>query len=416
MKYLFTLILTLFTLVSFAQTSDVLEPLDIFDMELVGDPQISPDGSKIVYVRNFKDIMTDGNRSNLWIINSDGTGHRPLTSGNQNDYAPRWSPDGSRLAYVSSMDGKPQIYMYWMKEGASAKITNLQQSPRSMQWSPDGKKIALIMTVKEEQKRFNVLPPKPKGAKWADPPIYIDEMKYRADGRGYLEVSYSQIFLLAADGGTPRQMTDGEYNHNGISWAPDSKSIIFSANHHGNEMEPRNSEIHELILASGDIKTLTKRFGPDGSPKISPDGTKIAYLGQDDNFDGYQVGKLYVMNRDGSGSKMLCDDLDRDIGNINWSADGKSIVFQYDHHGNTYVSKTDMNGKRTQLAENLGGLSLGRPYSAGTYSMAKNGNIAFTLGTTEHPADLAIAMGGKSKRLTWGNEDLIEYQKLCKVE
>ena len=294
MKVLLSFSLALFTFLLAAQTSDVLEPIDIFDIELVADPQISPDASQVVYVRNFKDIMTDGNRSNLWIINADGSAHRPLTSGNQNDYAPRWSPSGDRLAYVSTEKGKPQIFMRWMKEGTSAKMTNLQKSPESMKWSPDGSRLALVMSVKEEITKFNILPEKPQDAKWADAPIYIDEMIYRSDGSGYIDKSYDQIFLLSAEGGTPRQLTKGKYDHGGISWSPDGKSIIFSANHHGDEMEPNDSEVHELDVATGSIKTLTKRYGPDYSPIISPDGKQIAYLGLDDKLMGYQVQKLLL--------------------------------------------------------------------------------------------------------------------------
>jgi len=416
MKLLLTLSLAIFTFVLSAQTSDVLEPIDIFDIELVADPQIAPDARQIVYVRSFKDIMTDGNRSNLWIINADGSAHRPLTSGNQNDYSPRWSPNGDRLAYVSTEKGKPQIFMRWMKEGTSAKMTNLQKSPKSMKWSPDGSRLALVMSVKEDATKFNILPEKPKDAKWADAPIYIDEMVYRSDGDGYIEKSYDQIFLLSAEGGTPRQITKGKYDHSGISWSPDGQSIIFSANHHGDEMEPMDSEVHELDVASGSITTLTKRYGPDSSPIISPDGKLIAYLGFDDQLLGYQVQKLYIMNRDGSGSRLICDDLDRDISNIHWSTDGKSIIFQYDDKGNTYVAKTNLNGDRTPITKDLGGLSLGRPYSGGTFSMATDGNIAFTLGTTEHPSDLAIAIGSSSKRLTQVNADLFDFKKLGKVE
>ena len=241
-------------------------------------------------------------------------------------------------------------------------------------------------------------------------------MQYRRDGAGYVDKSFNQIFLLSAEGGTPRQLTTGQYNHSGVSWSPDGQSLVFSANHHGKEMETRNSEVHELDLRSGKIATLTDRFGPDANPIVSPDGKKIAYTGLDDNYMGYMVQKLYVMDRDGSNSKVICDDLDRDIGNIHWSADSKSIVFQYDDKGMTYIAKTDLSGHREIITKDVGGLSLGRPYSGGTFSISNNGAVAYTLGTTEHPADLAIAGTGATKRLTSVNADLFEFKKLGKVE
>src|SRR6185369_4696060 len=102
---------------------------DIFNLELATDPQISPDGKRVVYVRQFADIMTDKRCSNLWIINVDGTDHRPLTTGNFSDTAPRWSPDGSQLVYISNRDGAAQLYRRWMDSGQTAKLTNLTQAP-----------------------------------------------------------------------------------------------------------------------------------------------------------------------------------------------------------------------------------------------------------------------------------------------
>ena len=401
----------------FSQDSNKLEALDIFDLEYVSDPQISPDGSTIVYVRNYKDIMTDGNRSNLWIIRSDGSGHKPLTSGNFNDFSPRWSPDGKRIVYISTQDGKPQVFMYWMEYGSSAKITNLIKSPSGLSWSPDGKWLAMTMEVKEKTKPFNVLPEKPEGAKWADPPIYIDQVYYRGDGQGYLDVSYSQIFLLSAEGGTPRQITHDPHDHFGLEWDVDSQSVLYSSNDHPNwEFDPRNTEIHEINISTLQTKTLTTRQGPDVGAEVSPDGKLVAFTGFDDRYQGYQVNKLYVMDRDGSNIRLLCDDLDRDIQNLSWARDSKSLYFQYDHQGNTVVANTDLSGNRKQMVKDVGGLSLGRPYSGGDHSVSKNGVVAFTLGTTEHPSDLAVYKDGKVKRLTFVNDDLLAYKELGKVE
>ena len=113
------------------------QPLDVFQLEYASDPQISPDGKRIVYERSFMDIMTDRRRSNLWLVNTDGTDHRPLTTGNGNDGSARWSPDGRRLAYVSASDGTSQIWVRWMDTGQAAKLTNLLKPPRGLSWSPE---------------------------------------------------------------------------------------------------------------------------------------------------------------------------------------------------------------------------------------------------------------------------------------
>src|SRR5215471_19390281 len=103
--------------ISLAAAGALTAAMDEFQIQTPTDPQISPDGKKIVYVRRFADEATDRRYSNLWIINADGTDHRPLTTGNRGDSSPRWSPDGTRIAFLSDTDGKQQIYIRWMDTG-----------------------------------------------------------------------------------------------------------------------------------------------------------------------------------------------------------------------------------------------------------------------------------------------------------
>ncbi|MCP4895439.1 MAG: S9 family peptidase, partial [bacterium] len=167
-KLVLTALALSFAIVGVLQSAELddqhFNPLDVFQLEYAADPQISPDGEQIVYVRSFMDIMTDRRRSNLWIINSDGTDHRPLTTGNENHNTPRWSPDGNRLIYVSREDDTSQIYCRWMDTGQTAKLSQLTSSPRGISWSPDGKSIAFSMLVPASSKPFASMPPKPKGA------------------------------------------------------------------------------------------------------------------------------------------------------------------------------------------------------------------------------------------------------------
>jgi dipeptidyl aminopeptidase/acylaminoacyl peptidase len=399
--------------------SSVFEPIDVFDLEYISDPQVSPDGNRVIYVRNFKDIMTDRNLGNLWIVNFDGSNQRPLTSGAHSDYSPRWSPDGDRLAYLSSREGRPQIYLRWLDgSGTERRLTNLQQSPGNLSWSPDGRWLAFSMMVPASPKPLSPRNGQPRGADWADAPKFIDEMVYRADGAGFLKPGHRHLFLLSADGGHPRQLTTGDYDHGGnLSWTPDGKSIVFSANRHDNhEEDPLNSAIYEIEVASGDITTVTDRQGPDNGPVVSPDGNLIAYTGFDDRLQGYQVDHLYVYDRRTKKVRQLAKDLDRDVNNLHWDEDGKGIYFQYDSEGNTYLAHVSLDGKLTRLTDNLGGLSLGRPYSGGTFSIAK-GNYAFTYGTTAHPSDLAVGNQQEPRRrLTNVNEDLFSYKELGAVE
>jgi dipeptidyl aminopeptidase/acylaminoacyl peptidase len=316
-------------------------------------------------------------------------------------------------------DGDTQFYLRWLDTGAEAKLSNFTKSPSNPQWSPNGDWIAFNLAVDAKAPKLADLPKKPRGAKWVEPPIYIEKMKFKADGAGFLKSQYRHIFLMSAEGGYARQLTSGDFNHgSNFCWAPDGQSIIFSANRHENhEYEPRNTEVYELAIESGAIQQLTDRFGPDTDPVVSPDGKSIAYIGYDDRFQGYQVDELYVMNRDGSNPRLLSDQLDRDVDNIFWGSNGKTIYFQYDYEGNTKIGKITMDGTTEVLADNVGGLSLGRPYAGGTFNLGPKGRFAFTHSTPDHPADLAVGTKRSDiKRLTNVNADLFAHKQLGKVE
>jgi acylaminoacyl-peptidase len=397
---------------------ETLQPGDVFQLEYAADPRISPDGERIVYVRTFMDIMQDRRRSNLWIVNADGSGHRPLTSGAENHHSPRWSPDGTRLLYISGEEDSAQIYCRWMDTGQTARLSRVAGAPGGIAWSPDGSSIAFSMLVSAQFEPFVEMPARPEGAEWAESPKVIRKLTYRADGAGYLKDGYSHIFVLPAEGGTPRQITSGDFNHREPRWTPDGRSLVFSANRHQDwEYQPGNSEIYEVSLKSREITALTDREGPDTDPVISPDGARIAYLGYDDLYQGYQVTRLYLMNRDGSGTTLVTGAFDRDVEDPQWSDDGSGLFFLYDEHGNTKVGFVTVEGRVETLAGDVGGLSLGRPYSGGSYSVAAGGSLAFTISRPEFPADVAWARrGSQARRLTQLNQDLLGHKRLASVE
>lgn len=395
--------------------------MDVFELEYASDPQISLDGKRIVYVRNFMDIMKDRKRSNLWMVTTDGLDHRPLTSGNNNHSQPRWSPDGKRLLYVSSQSGSTQLYMRWMDTGQTAKITNLLFSPGGLSWSHDGKWIAFTMMVPESSMPFISMPKKPKDAEWAKPANVIRELQYRADGAGYLKAGYTHIFVVPSLGGTPRQITRGKFNHRGTpQWTPDNQSLIFSANRHENaEFDPLNSEIYEVSIKDGSIEVLTSRNGPDRGPVLSPNGKLIAYTGFDDHLQGYETNKLYVMNRDGTSMQVVTNDLDRSVGSPRFNSDGSGIYFSFDDRGNTKIGFISLADKNVRvLTGNVGGTSVGRPYASGSFSVSRNGIYAFTHSTPDHLADVVMGSDRSAsiKRLTALNEDLFTHKKLGEVE
>ena len=402
-----------------------LELSDIFQLENASEPQISPDGKRIVYTRHSADIMKDTRPSNLWIINFDGTGHRPLTSGSFAESTPRWSPDGSQIAFLSNRDGSPQIYRLFLDSGQVAKLTNVMESPAGINWSPDGKWLSFTMHVAEAARKIATLPTPPEGAKWSEPPKVIDHLMYRFNGVGYLKPGYTHLFVVPSEGGTPRQISTGNYQHGGIAfraseavWTPDGKSLLMSTNRHDDyELYPVNTEIYEFGVVDGSVKALTSRFGPDNGPVVSPDGRFIAYTGYDDTHQGYSVSMLYVMNRDGSGAHKASPTWDRDVAEPHWAADGKGLYFLSDSNGNTGFYYTTLDGVVKKLAGNIGsGFSA---YAGGGYfSMASNGNFATTYARPDVPGDVAVGTigGGALKPITAVNDDLLGAREIGQVE
>jgi dipeptidyl aminopeptidase/acylaminoacyl peptidase len=394
-------------------------PAEVFDLQWAADPQIAPAGDRVVYVRSFFDIMNDRTLSNLWIVGADGSGHRALTTGDERDASPRWSPSGDRLLYVSSREGGSEIWVRWMDTGQEAKLTRLTQSPGGIAWSPDGRWIAFSMFVPEQGESYAHMPQRPEGADWGKPWRVIDKLVYRINGRGYLEDGYQQLFVMSAEGGTPRQVTSGPFSSGGTPrWTPDGEYLIFSANRHeDSEYEPRNSEIYEVSIGDGTIRALTDRVGPDADPAVSPDGSRIAYVGYDDRYQAYQVLRLYVMNRDGSGARLLTADFDRDVVEPIWDSNGRGLSVLYDDEGETRIGYVTLDGTVTPLAGDVGGLSLGRPYSGGSYSISQNGRFAYTHTRPDHPADVAVGRRGRDpRRLTSLNDGLLGHKQLGSVE
>ncbi len=405
--------------------SDRFGPLDVFQVQFPSAPQISPDGKRVVYVRAFADIMSDRRLSNLWIIGADGTGHRALTAGNFTDAGPVWSPDGTRLAYVSDRDGSPQIYVRWVDSGETAKLTALPNAPTGLAWSPDGTRLAFASFVPGTKPKVDGMPAAPEGAKWADAPVVHDRLMYRFNARGYLKPGFSQLFIVAADGGAPRQLTTGDFPFGetlfGGStpvWTPDGKHLLLSGNLRTDfEYDPLNSEVYEISVADGSFKPLTTRQGPDGAPAVSPDGRLIAFTGFDDRRQGHQTTLLSVMNRDGSNVRVLTPKLDRDVQTPAWAPDGKSVFFLYDDQGDTHLGSVTLEGKFTDVAHLLscGGSS----YSGGgSFTVAKGGTIALTFGNGAVPGEVAVlAATDKTPRvLTALNRELLTQKKLGEVD
>lgn len=400
-----------------------LEPfqyLDVFELEWASSPQISPDGTQVIYRRNGFDVMTDKSIGNLWLIESDGTNHRKLTGFEGSESGAKWSPDGKRIAFVRSSKAGSEIYMYWMESGQVAKLSHLEQTPRNMTWSEDGKTLFFTQFVAKEAPKLINMPKKPEGAKWAKPARITNRLKHEADGSGYMPDGFTHVFTMPSEGGTARQLTSGDFNHYGpLTVDATGSTVYFSGNRNTNwEYDFRNSEVYKLAVKTKKITTLTESQGPDRHPKIAPDGKKIAYLSYQDKYQAYQLTQLYVMDANGDKKQLLSKNLDRSISNVTWDSKSSGLYFTYDDKGNTKIAYISLEGEITNIASDLGGTSIGRPYGGGSYSVAPTGKIVYTQTRPEYPAELAVVSIKKPypKRITELNADVFNYRELGKTE
>lgn len=411
MKKFVFLFVILLSVGVFAQSASKKLTLDLFlDWEYVVNPQISPDGSQIVYTRRWTDKVNDRFENELWIMNADGSRNRFLTKGG----APAWSPDGKRLAYIApGQPGGAQIFVRWMDANDDGtQLTRLDRSPSNIAWSPDGKRVAFNMLVAAKPSMRPNLPPRPEGAKWIDPPRFVDRLNYRSDGSGYNSDGFNHIFAISDQGGVARQLTDGDYNHGAPEWTPDSQSLVFSGTRKPDAEYIRfGSEIYSLSLASGKIAALTDRDGTDNNPVVSPNGKLIAYTGSDRNDDTYNVAQLYVMNADGSGKRALAPGFDRAPFGMMWASDSSGVYFTTEDKGtNNLYFLAAGGGEPKQLTSGNHQLL--------PSNMSDAGVIAGVLSDSKEPGDVVTVDTKKPqpKKLTDVNGDLLEGRKLGDVE
>jgi dipeptidyl aminopeptidase/acylaminoacyl peptidase len=382
------------------------------DMETVADPQISPDGAQIIYTRGWIDKMNDKRESALWIMNVDGSRNRMLVKGS----GAKWSPSGDRIAYTAQGEPKgAQVFVRWMDaEGATSQVTRVDQTPSAIAWSPDGKQLSFTMLAEDKSTWTIKMPKPPTGGKWTEAPHIVERLNYRRDRTGFVDAGYRQTFVVPASGGTPRQLTSGNFDQAGSDWTPDGRSILFSGLRNENaQYQWRESEIYAVDVTTGSIRQLTNRKGPDGEPVISPDGKRVAYTGYDWSTDTWVDTKIYLMNIDGSNSRLISGDWDRSPADLKWSADGSALYFTAQNEGsqNLYYLPVSAGGKVTPVTKGTHMLTVSDISSKG---------IAVGMLTSFHqPGDIVtfdLKNPGAIKQLTAVNEDVLAGRKLGDVK
>jgi dipeptidyl aminopeptidase/acylaminoacyl peptidase len=390
------------------------------DLERVSDAQISPDGKRVIYTRQHVNVLEDKWESELWIVTTDGAQNRFFVKGSN----ARWSPDGKRVLYLA--DGEPkgsQVFVRWVDaDGPATPITHVTETPRSPRWSPDGKSIAFSMFDREKDELKIAMPDEPKGAKWTEKPRFVQTLHYRQDQVGFLEDGYMHLFVVPADGGTPKALTNGNWNVGSgselrsatmIEWTPDSKTILFEGLRDPDfERKYQTTQIYAVDVASGAIRDVVSAPGAWGSPAVSPDGKQVAFAGHAASGKTHTVSDLFVIPLGGGAMKKISGDLDRDPINPRWAADGSGVFFDAQDRGSQNVYFASLAGGSPKTI------------TTGTHiltfdSMSNDSIAAGTETDPDHPQDVAtysLKSSTPVKKLTDVNGDLLAGKQLAKTE
>ena len=388
--------------------------------ETVAGPQISPDGSQIVYTRRWVNQLEDKWESALWIMAADGSRNRFLAKGSN----PVWSPDGARIAYLA--DGEPkgtQIFVRWIAlEGATSQVTRVLEAPQDIRWSPDGKWIGFVSFVADPNEWKIDLPSPPKGATWTGAPRLVEQLHFRQDRRGFLETGHTHLFVVPADGGSPRQLTSGKWNVGarfdglvgsaGWDWTPDGRSIVLDGMDDPKaDLNYRDSDLYVVDVATGTRRKLIEERGVWSDPVVSPDGRRVAFTGHPATKASYRASDLYIVNLDGSGLRKISGTLDRDPANLTWARDGSGLYFTAGDRGTSNLLFASTGGVVRPLTSGVHMLSLG--------SISRTGVAAGVRSSFHEPPDVVridLRRPGELQQLTRVNEDMLARIKLGPVE
>ena len=383
--------------------------------EWTSNPTLSPDGEQILYSRTWINLVDDKRETDLWIMNKDGSTNRFFLKGSSG----KWSPDGSKIALTNKGESEgingTQIFVKYLGvEGEPTQITKLEKSPSSLEWSPDGQYIAFTMHVSSEPAlKPKGVPKKPKGADWTKAPQVIDQVDYSQDRIGFIERGYRQLFIVSAEGGTARQITFGEYDDvsSGIAWSKDSKTILFSSYQKPEAEYARGqSNLYSVNINTLNVKELTSREGTESSPRVSPDGSKIAFVGSTFSKNFYNDRKMYIMNADGSNLKCVTSNLDQTPSSPFWSSNSLGVYFNVREFGQSNVYHANLKGNVKKITK-------------GNHMLTMNDMVgADAVGTWSDPSNPSDIISFSTKKsnninqLTKVNEDIFYNVEFGEVE
>lgn len=398
MKSAFVAALLLASTAAIAATP--FEPADIYRISMTDAVEVSPDGGHVLFTRMQFDIQTDRRVTEWWVakVTAKGLDKRLLIGAQAGASGAVWAPDGKRIAYVAPFAGKPQIWMMDVEQGVGTPITSGSVAPRSLAWSPDGSRIAFTARVEATTPAIAGMPAKPAGATWAPEPRVISDYSWRTNDGGWIKAGADHLFVVAASGGAPTQLTKGDADQiaGAASWSPDGQSLVYPAEvRPDNDRTTNESDLYRIPASGGTPERLTDIDGSEREAKLSPDGQWLAWIGSTRTTKFYSQPALFVRKLAGGQPVNLTATLDRPVSGYDWTKDGRSLNVAYGDAGLIKVAAIPATGGPARVVvPAVGGTRLYLPSSGGDWSVAGDTH-AFTTVEADRPAALGVMKGGK---------------------
>jgi dipeptidyl aminopeptidase/acylaminoacyl peptidase len=387
---------------------------DLFALREVDDPRASPDGQWVAYTVKTLDAKQDASNTQLYMAPFTGGAPVTLTTGKKSATAPRWSPDGRYLAFLSDRDGKrAQAYVLDRRGGDPRKLTDYKASVSDLAWSPDGARLALVVsdvdpddTDVDEDAASKDGERKPKTPK----PIVVQRLQFKRDGQGYLREIRKHVHVFDVERRTSTPLTSGPYDDAAPAWSPDGKWIAFTSNRTKDPDANRNRDVFVVAAAGGEARAVTTSEGTDAGGIFSPDGKWIAYVAGGDPKDmWYATSHVAVVPAAGGASKPLTLDLDRNVSSLRFSPDGRFVYFLLEDGGNSHLARVPTAGGAVERV--VAGERTIRAFDVGA-----KGQVAVLERQLLQPAEVAAVTATGLRRLTTENDAWLKEIRLATVE
>jgi dipeptidyl aminopeptidase/acylaminoacyl peptidase len=395
---------------------------DQFEIKDVSDPQISPDGSWVAYRVRTYDLKEDRSQSDLYMTRWDGSETVRLTfTAKERESAPRFSPDGRYLAFLSSRDNEHESAQVWLlnrQGGEAERVTDLKGGVSDYAWSPDGKRLALIAEDPDPDEAEDEKKGEKKKDEKTPKPIVVDRYQFKQDGDGYLGKKRSHLYLFDLATRKAEILTPGDHDEQLPSWSPDGSLIAFVSKRGPDPDRHDNWDIHVIEAKAGaKARQVTTSPNADGDPSFgsapewSPDGKHLAFLhGGPQRLIYYAVHHLAVIPVAGGQHRLVTPGLDRWVRRPTWSEDGRSIVFLLEDDRNQHLARVPAAGGTVER------LLAGRRV-VGDYAVGPSGKIALLSSTPLEPNEV-FALEGKdqTRPLSRQNDAFLAKVRLGAVE